>query len=114
MTATVDLITPELASQLDRLDLMARLLVEGFLTGLHRSPYHGFSSEFAEYRQYIPGEPVNNLDWRVFAKTDRHYLKVFAEETNLRATLLVDGSASMGFVISVSTKVGATALTRIS
>ena len=92
-----ELLTPELVGSLGRLDLVARLVVEGFLTGLHRSPYHGFSSEFAEYRQYIPGEPVNNLDWRVYAKTDRHYLKVFTEETNLRATLLVDCSASMDF-----------------
>jgi uncharacterized protein (DUF58 family) len=91
------LLTPELASRLDRLDLIARLVVEGFLTGLHRSPYHGFSVEFAEYRQYIPGEPITHIDWRVFAKTDRHYLKVFAEETNLRATLLLDCSASMSF-----------------
>jgi len=89
--------TPAMVAGLDRLDLIARLVVEGFLVGLHRSPYHGFSVEFAEYRQYIPGEPVTHMDWRVFAKTDRHYLKVFAEETNLRATLLVDGSASMGF-----------------
>ena len=89
--------TPAEVAGLGRLDLIARLVVEGFLVGLHRSPYHGFSVEFAEYRQYIPGEPVTNMDWRVYAKTDRHYLKVFAEETNLRATLLVDGSASMGF-----------------
>jgi uncharacterized protein (DUF58 family) len=72
-------------------------VVEGFLTGLHQSPYHGFSVEFAEYRQYIPGEPTTHLDWRLYARTDRHYRKVFAEETNLRATLLVDCSASMGF-----------------
>jgi len=91
------LLTPELVGSLGRLDLVARLVVEGFLTGMHRSPYHGFSSEFAEYRQYIPGEPTNNLDWRVYAKTDRHYQKVFTEETNLRATLLVDCSASMDF-----------------
>jgi len=90
-------LTPELVSQLGRLDLIARLVVEGFLTGLHKSPFHGFSAEFAEYRQYIPGEPINNLDWRVYAKTDRPYLKVFAEETNLRAMLLVDCSASMRF-----------------
>jgi uncharacterized protein (DUF58 family) len=92
-----DLLTPELASQLDGLDLLARHLVEGFLAGLHRSPYHGFSAEFAEYRQYQPGEPATHVDWRVFAKTDRHYLKVFAEETNLRCTLLVDCSASMRY-----------------
>lgn len=90
-------LAPAEVAGLERLDLIARRVVEGFLVGLHRSPYHGFSVEFAEYRQYIPGEPVTHMDWRVFAKTDRHYLKVFAEETNLRATLLVDASASMGF-----------------
>jgi uncharacterized protein (DUF58 family) len=91
------LLTPELVGHLGRLDLVARLVVEGFLTGLHKSPYHGFSSEFAEYRQYIAGEPVSHIDWRVYAKTDRHFLKVFTEETNLRATLLLDCSASMDF-----------------
>jgi len=91
------LLTPELVGHLGRLDLVARLVVEGFLTGLHKSPYHGFSSEFAEYRQYIAGEPVSHIDWRVYARTDRHYLKVFTEETNLRATLLLDCSASMDF-----------------
>lgn len=94
---TSSLLTPELAGQLGRLDLVARLVVEGFLLGLHKSPYHGFSAEFAEYRQYIPGEPVANMDWRAYAKSDRHYLKVFTEETNLRATILVDCSASMDF-----------------
>lgn len=92
-----ELLTPELAGQLGRLDLVARLVVEGFLLGLHKSPYHGFSAEFAEYRQYIPGEPVANMDWRAYAKSDRHYLKVFTEETNLRATILLDCSASMDF-----------------
>jgi len=92
-----DVLSPDLVSQLGRLDLIARLVVEGFLTGLHKSPYHGFSSEFAEYRRYIPGEPIAHMDWRVYAKTDRHYLKVFSEETNLRATLLIDCSASMRF-----------------
>lgn len=91
------LLDPNLVGRLGKLDLIARLVVEGFLTGLHKSPYHGFSAEFAEYRQYIPGEPITHMDWRVFAKTDRHYLKVFAEETNLRATLLLDCSASMDF-----------------
>ena len=92
-----ELLTPELVGRLGRLDIVARLVVEGFLTGLHKSPYHGFSAEFAEYRQYIAGEPVANMDWRVYAKTDRHYLKVFTEETNLRATLLMDCSASMDY-----------------
>ena len=95
MTAAT--LAPEQLHRLGRLDLIARRVVEGFLVGLHRSPYHGFSVEFAEYRQYIPGEPVTDLDWRIYAKTDRHYLKVFAEETNLRATLMVDCSASMNF-----------------
>ncbi len=91
------LLTPELIGQLGRLDMVARLVVEGFLTGLHKSPYHGFSAEFAEYRQYIPGESVANIDWRLFAKSDRHYLKVFTEETNLRCTILMDCSASMDY-----------------
>ncbi len=91
------LLTPEQVGRLGRLDLIARQVVEGFLVGLHRSPYHGFSVEFAEYRQYIPGEPAEHVDWRLFAKTDRHYVKVFAEETNLRAMLLVDASASMAY-----------------
>ena len=94
---SVALLPPEQVARLGRLDLVARLVVEGFLVGLHRSPYHGFSVEFAEYRQYIPGEPAEHVDWRLFAKTDRHYVKVFAEETNLRATLLVDASASMDY-----------------
>ena len=90
-------LAPEQLHRLGRLDLIARRVVEGFLVGLHRSPYHGFSVEFAEYRRHIPGEPAADLDWRVYARTDRHYRKVYAEETNLRATLLVDCSASMGF-----------------
>lgn len=97
MSGFQELITPALASQLDRLDLLARLLVEGFLTGLHRSPYHGFSAEFAEYRRYQPGEATTHLDWRVLARRDQAFQKVFAEETNLRCTLLLDCSASMRF-----------------
>ena len=71
--------------ELGRLDLMARLVVEGFITGLHKSPYHGFSVEFAEHRQYMPGDPLRHLDWKVCAKTDRYYIKQYEEETNLRA-----------------------------
>ncbi|MBI4364254.1 MAG: DUF58 domain-containing protein [Candidatus Latescibacteria bacterium] len=91
------LLDPHFVSKLARLDLRARLVVEGFLTGLHRSPYHGFSVEFAEHRQYMPGDPLRHLDWKVLAKSDRRYLKQYEEETNLRATLLVDTSASMGY-----------------
>lgn len=90
-------VSPAEFAALGRLDLIARLVVEGFLVGLHRSPFHGFSSEFAEYRACFPGEPVTHVDWRVYAKSDRLYRKVFSEETNLRATLLVDCSASMGY-----------------
>jgi uncharacterized protein (DUF58 family) len=71
--------------------------VEGFLSGLHRSPYKGFSVEFAEYRQYLPGDDLSTLDWKVYARSDRHYVKKFEEETNLEGHLLVDVSASMGY-----------------
>jgi uncharacterized protein (DUF58 family) len=91
------LLDPRFVSKRSRLDLKARLVVEGFLTGLHRSPYHGFSVEFAEHRQYMPGDPLRHLDWKVLAKSDRKYLKQYEEETNLRASLLVDTSASMGY-----------------
>ncbi len=91
------ILTPDQVAKLGNLDVIARLVVEGFLVGLHRSPYHGFSVEFAEYRQYIPGEPATNIDWRVFGKSDRYYTKIYAEETNLRATILVDASSSMSF-----------------
>ena len=79
------------------LELRARVVVEGFWTGLHRSPYHGFSVEFTEYRQYSPGDDTRYLDWRLFARSDRYYLKKFEDETNLRCHLLVDQSRSMEY-----------------
>ncbi len=79
------------------LTLLARQVVEGFLTGVHRSPYKGFSVEFAEHRQYTPGDEIRHIDWRAFGKTDRYFVKEFEEETNLKAYLLVDASGSMGF-----------------
>lgn len=88
---------PEVVSKLKNMELRARLVVEGFLQGLHRSPYHGFSVEFAEYRQYMPGDAPRYVDWKVYGKTDRYYVKLFEEETNLKAVLLLDKSASMGF-----------------
>jgi uncharacterized protein (DUF58 family) len=88
---------PDVVSRLSGLDLVARLVVEGFITGLHRSPYHGFSVEFSEYRPYIPGDPLRHIDWKVLGRTDRYYLKQFEEETNLRAMLLLDASGSMGY-----------------
>jgi len=79
------------------MQLRARVVVEGFMSGLHRSPYHGFSVEFTEYRQYSPGDDLRYLDWKLFARSDRYYLKRFEDETNLRAWLLVDLSRSMAY-----------------
>jgi len=80
-----------------RLDLVARGVVEGFIAGRHRSPHKGFSVEFAEHRQYVAGDDLRNLDWRVLARKDRYYIKQYVEETNLRATILLDASGSMGY-----------------
>ena len=88
---------PEIISGLSRLDLVARLVAEGFITGLHRSPYHGFSVEFSEHRPYMPGDPLRDLDWKAYGKTERLYVKQYEEETNLKAYLLLDISGSMGF-----------------
>ena len=79
------------------LELRARVVVQGFWNGLHRSPYHGFSVEFTEYREYTPGDDTRYLDWKLFARSDRFYIKKFEDETNLRCQLLVDRSRSMGF-----------------
>jgi uncharacterized protein (DUF58 family) len=79
------------------MELKARMVVEGFIAGLHKSPYHGFSVEFAEHRQYMPGDNIRDIDWKVYAKTDRHYIKQYEEETNLKAYLLLDCSASMAY-----------------
>ena len=79
------------------MELKARTVVEGFLSGLHRSPYKGFSVEFAEYRQYLPGDDLSTLDWKVYARSDRHYVKKYEEETNLECHLLLDVSASMAY-----------------
>ena len=88
---------PETLSRVARLDLVARLVVEGFITGLHRSPYHGFSVEFSEHRAYMPGDPLRDLDWKAYAKSDRLYVKQYEEETNLKAYILCDVSGSMDF-----------------
>ncbi len=90
-------IDPTSLARYGRLALLARGLVEGFLTGLHKSPYKGYSVEFAEHRQYYPGDEIRRIDWRALAKTDRYYIKEFEEETNLRATLVVDASGSMAY-----------------
>ncbi|NRB64425.1 MAG: DUF58 domain-containing protein [Saprospiraceae bacterium] len=82
---------------LGNLDLLARQVVEGFMIGLHKSPFHGFSVEFAEHRLYNPGESTRNIDWKVFARTDRLFTKRFEEETNLRCQIIIDASSSMYF-----------------
>lgn len=88
---------PHVISRLKSMDLRARLAVEGFITGLHRSPYHGFSVEFAEHRPYNPGDELRHVDWKVFGKTDRHYVKQYEEETNLRHYVVLDTSPSMRY-----------------
>jgi uncharacterized protein (DUF58 family) len=88
---------PAVIARLGSMELKARTVVEGFLSGLHRSPYKGFSVEFAEYRQYLPGDDLSTLDWKVYARSDRHYVKKFEEETNVECHVLLDVSASMGY-----------------
>jgi uncharacterized protein (DUF58 family) len=88
---------PAVLARLGTLELKARAVVEGLLSGLHRSPFKGFSVEFAEYRQYLPGDDLSTIDWKVYARTDRHYVKKFEEETNLNCHLLLDVSASMAY-----------------
>src|SRR5574341_603791 len=90
-------IDPRALMTIRNLELRARVVVEGFWNGLHRSPYHGFSVEFTEYRQYTPGDDPRYLDWRLYARTDRYYIKKFEDETNLRCYLLVDNSRSMTY-----------------
>jgi uncharacterized protein (DUF58 family) len=80
-----------------RLDLRAKFIVEGFLAGLHASPFHGFSVEFSEHRKYVPGDDLKDLDWNIFAKTDKYYLKKFEAETNVTGYLVMDLSASMAY-----------------
>jgi uncharacterized protein (DUF58 family) len=84
-------------ASIEGLDLQARLLVEGYVAGMHPSPYHGFSVEFAEHREYVPGDDIRHVDWKVWSKTDKFYLKQYEEETNLLLYLLLDTSESMGY-----------------
>jgi len=95
---------PEVLAKLKQIDLKAKLVVEGFLTGLHRSPYKGFSQEFAEYRVYMPGDEPKRIDWKVYAKTDRFFIREYEEETNLKAYILLDASGSMGYTSNKVTK----------
>ncbi len=88
---------PSALARFGRLELLARLVVEGVMSGLHKSPFKGFSVEFAEHRQYGPGDEIRHIDWRTFGKTDRYFVKEYEEETNLKAYLVVDTSGSMAY-----------------
>lgn len=95
---------PQVLDKITRLDLKARHLVEGFVAGMHQSPYHGFSVEFAEHREYAPGDDLRHLDWKVFGRTDRLYVKEYELETNLRSHILLDTSESMEYGSGKTTK----------
>jgi len=97
MNSTLRFLDPEILSNISGMELRARTVVEGFLSGLHRSPYKGFSVEFAEYRQYTPGDDPRHIDWKVYARSDRYYVKEFEEETNLNCHILLDLSRSMSY-----------------
>ena len=90
-------LNPEILAKVPNLELRAKLVVEGFITGLHKSPMHGFSVEFSQHRQYNPGDSLRFIDWKVFGRTDRFYIKQYEEETNLKANILLDVSRSMSF-----------------
>jgi len=97
MNESLKYLQPAVVAQLTNMELRARLVVEGFITGLHKSPYHGFSVEFTEHRQYMPGDEIKHIDWKAYGKTDRFYIKQFEEETNLKSYLIVDASRSMDY-----------------
>ena len=98
------ILTPEIISRLNNLSLKARFVVEGFIVGLHKSPYHGFSVEFSEHRAYGAGDEIRHVDWKLWGKTDRFFIKQFEEETNLKSYLLVDQSLSMTYKSKNMTK----------
>lgn len=93
----LEFLNPQIISKISNLDLRARLVVEGFMVGLHKSPYHGFSVEFSQHRPYMQGDNLRNVDWRVFGKTDRYFIKQFEEETNLKCYIILDNSKSMSY-----------------
>ena len=103
--AELRFLNPSIIARIGSMELKARTIVEGFLAGLHRSPFKGFSVEFAEYRQYLPGDDLSTIDWKVYARSDRYYVKKYEEETNVECHLLLDVSASMGYGSADVTKV---------
>jgi uncharacterized protein (DUF58 family) len=102
MKAISEILPPQALARISNLSLIARWIVEGFISGLHASPYHGFSIEFAEYRPYTPGDDLRHFDWKALAKSERKYVKKYHSETNMQAQILVDCSSSMAFGEPVS------------
>lgn len=97
MASIKEFLTAADVQKISNLQILSRLVVEGFCAGLHRSPHKGFSVEFRQHRQYVPGDEIRHLDWKVYGKSDRFYIREYEEETNLRATILLDVSGSMGY-----------------
>lgn len=97
MSAVNNVVTSHDIGKFSNLQLLAKQVVEGFCSGLHRSPHKGFSVEFKEHRSYVPGDEIRSIDWKLFGKTDRLFIREYEEETNLRCTILVDSSGSMGY-----------------
>jgi uncharacterized protein (DUF58 family) len=104
MAHVVDFLTPSDFQKLSNLQVLARQVVEGFCSGLHRSPHKGYSVEFKQHRQYVAGDEIRRIDWRVFGRSDRFYIREYEEETNLRATLMLDLSGSMAYGSGAVTK----------
>lgn len=104
MSSPKKYLNPTVLSKIDNMSLRAKLVVEGYLVGKHKSPYHGFSVEFAEHRTYGQGDEIRHIDWKLYGKTDRHYVKRFEEETNLRSYILLDTSKSMSYKSKKITK----------
>jgi uncharacterized protein (DUF58 family) len=97
MTQDIRFLDPKVLTSISNLELRAKTAVEGFLSGLHKSPYHGFSVEFTEYRHYRPGDDIRHVDWKVYARSGKYYLKQYEDETNVRCHIMLDCSASMGY-----------------
>ena len=109
----VELLPKDLVNTIGRLEFLARTKKEGTVTGRHSSPHKGFSVEFAEHRQYTAGDDLRDLDWRVYGKTDRYYIKQYIEETNMRVTILVDASGSMGYIGDEASELNGHALSKL-
>jgi len=104
MTSNTTFIDPTVLSSLDNLELRARVVVEGFVSGLHKSPHRGFSVEFTDYRHYYRGDDMRHVDWKLYARSDKFYIKQYEDETNVRCYVVLDSSASMGYASGAMSK----------